>query len=324
MPRSDTSVGHSGGKSRDRSNLKISNDQSRGAQQTISELFATSKHKCTAQEAEDLIASSPSKRLKREHTSLAADNTIPSARTMQREEMYSSFPSTNARKPEIIELSDDDTPVKLSPLRNKPYGIVRPKNVTPQAGLKKLVVKNLRKTPRTDPDQYYNHVWNQLDTALSAIFADEKVPFSMEELYRGVEILCRQDRAPSLYKKLCEKCKQVSIRMQQPLVTATANSNNIDVLQVVVEARLAWTTHMVDPTMLTVGCLLTFSGYCAFDILLLGPFLPSTFSVIALDRGHGRRRIPYTYLLECHCKVASITRGLRYCQYGQTGKHGLR
>lgn len=281
MPRSKPSVEHSGGKLKDRSTSKANNDQR--AQQTISELFATSKHKLTRQETEDLVDSSPNKRLKRDQSSLASDKAAPPPRTMQREQMYSSFPTANARKHEVIEISDDESPPKPSPFRSKPNGVIRPKNSTPQAGLKKLVVKNLRKTPRTDPDQYYSHVWDQLDAALSAIFANEKVPYSMEELYRGVEILCRQDRAPSLYRKLCDKCKQVSARMEEPLMAATKTGNSVDVLRTVVEAWSAWTAQLVSLEVLTDTYLLIVLGYCTLDILLLGPFLPPAFTIVALD-----------------------------------------
>ena len=243
MPHSRTSAENCGGKPKDRSTPKGSNDQR--AQQTISELFATCKHKSTSQETDNPTESSPSKRLKRHHPSLASDNAAPSLRTMQQEEMYRSFPTTNAKKPEIIELSDDDGPPKLPPLRSKPNGVIRPKNITSQTGLKKIVVKNLRKTPRTDPDQYYNRVWNELNAALSAIFANEKIPSSMEELYRGVEILCRQDRASSLYRKLCDKCTQVSARVEKPLMEATKIGNDVDVLRTAVDAWSAWTGQWV-------------------------------------------------------------------------------
>ena len=285
MPRSRTSAEHSGGKSKDRSTSKASNDQR--AQQTISELFATSKHKFAGQEADDLPETSPSKRLKRGPSFLASDNAAPSPRTMQQEEMYRSFPTTNAKKPEVIELSDDDGPPKLSLHRIKPNGMIQLKNNTAQPGLKKIVVKNLRKTPRTDPDQYYSHVWSQLDAALSAIFANEKVPYSMEELYRGVEILCRQDRAPSLYKKLCDKCKQGSVCMELPLMEATKVGSDLDVLQTTVEAWSAWTAQLVSLQVLMRGLLLIFPGYCTLNILLLGSFIPPTFTGLALDRGNG-------------------------------------
>ena len=243
MPRSRNSAEHSGGKPKGNCTSKATHDQR--PQQTISELFATSKHKSAGREVDHLTESSPSKRLKRDHSSLASDNAAPSPRTMQQEEMYRSFPTTNAKKPEVIELSDDDGPPKISPLRIKPNAIIRPKNIASQTGLKKIVVKNLRKTPRTDPDQYYNHVWNQLDAALSAIFANQKVPYSMEELYRGVEILCRQDRAPSLFKKLCDKCTQVSALMVRPLTEATKQGSDVNVLRTTVEAWSAWTAQLV-------------------------------------------------------------------------------
>lgn len=271
------SVEHRAGKPKDRSTPKANNDQR--AQHTISELFVTSKNRPTRQEAE----TTPYKRLKRDHLSFPSDNAAPPPRTMQREQMYSSFPTANTKKSEIIEISDDESPPKPSATRSKPNGAIRPKNTTPQAGVKKLVVKNLRKTPRTDPDQYYNHVWDQLDAALSAIFANEKVPYSMEELYRGVEILCRQGRAPSLYGKLRDKCKQVSARMERPLMAATNTGNCVDVLRTVVETWSAWTAQLVSLDNPTGRFLLNYPGYCTLNILLPRPFLRPAFTIIAID-----------------------------------------
>ena len=282
MPRSKYSAEHSGGKPKDRSISKTVNDQS--SQQTISELFATSKHRIAGKEADDLADSTPSKRWKREHSSQGSEIAVPSLRTFQREEMYSSFPSTNARKPEIIELSDDDSPPKPSPIRNKPNGLVRPKNITPQAGLKKLVVKNLRKTPRANPDQYYSHVWDQLDAALSSIFANEEVSQSMEELYRGVEVLCRQGRAPSLYRKLCDKCKHASIGMIEPIMaSAGIRDQHVDVLRTVIETWSTWTAQLVSCDIFLSTHVLISLGYRAIDILLSGPVVSPAFIFTTLN-----------------------------------------
>ena len=297
MPRSRSSVEHSGGKPKDQNTSKAVNDQR--AQQTISELFATSKHKYICQDADDSVEISPSKRLKLGHPHSASKSTVPPPRPIGKEEMYSSFPSTKARNSAVIEISDDDSPPKPSSVYTKPSGMVRPKNITPQAGLKKLVVKNLRKTSRANPDQYYDHVWGQLDTALSSIFTNEKVPYSMEELYRGVEVVCRQDRASLLYRKLCDKCKHASACMVKPIIAIASEGNkDVDVLSIVVEAWSRWITQMVNYATLPSNHMLILLVYRAVDILLLGSLIPPSFSIVTFDRGHGGYRVSYTNLCE--------------------------
>ena len=108
-----------------------------------------------------------------------------------------------------------------------------------------LVIKGLKKTSKPDPDEYYNRVWAQLDTALSAIFLKEKLPYSMEELYRGVEIVCKQGRALEIYKKLCEKCtRDISSRVKDPLLQASTTDSAVTLLNAVVHAWSTWSKQM--------------------------------------------------------------------------------
>ena len=83
----------------------------------------------------------------------------------------------------------------------------KPTGFAPHTGAKKLVVKNIRTTPRIQPNEYYEKVWSQLDAALADIFVDGKPRSSLEELYKGAENLCRQGKAPELYQKLQERCQ---------------------------------------------------------------------------------------------------------------------
>ena len=76
--------------------------------------------------------------------------------------------------------------------------------------MKKLVVKNFRPPPqRSDPKTYLEKVWAQLDEALSDIFETGQVTKgkSNEELYRGVENVCRQGEAPALCDRVEKRCK---------------------------------------------------------------------------------------------------------------------
>ena len=123
---------------------------------------------------------------------------------------------------------------------------VRSNNFTPHMGAKKLVIKNLRTTSKANPNQYYNQTWNQLDAALSKIFNGEKPQHSLEELYRGVENVCRQDRAPDLFEKLYGKCEEnLSAIILPPLTRGVSGNSSIGILGLVMKAWSTWNSQMV-------------------------------------------------------------------------------
>ena len=206
-------------------------------QKTISELFATSKQGSKGRGFEDLPGVSPNKRMKLNHS--VAEQSIPAAtpRTQQAKEMYV-FPSPSRGGPsEVIDLTESPNG---SPMKKKASN-GRSTSITPHTGPRRVEVKNLKQVSRSDPDEYYNRVWAQLDAALSAIFSKQKLSYSMEELYRGVEIVCKQDRAPELYKKLCEKCtRDIASRVKEPLRKRSDTGSAVEVLETVVQA---WSTR---------------------------------------------------------------------------------
>ena len=228
----------------------LGNDQNQ--QKTISELFATSKIPSARLKNATADGVSPTKRLKFSHP------TSPPSKPLTSAEMYS-FPPSNTEQasktdgkvdgPEVIDLTGSPTggSPKPTPTRRRPSGTVRPATLKPHKGPRKLVVKNLKETPKADPELYYNQVWKQLDAALSAIFANEKMPYSFEELYKGVESLCRQDHAPAAYRKLREKCKQnVSLRVLEPLVQNASTADAVGTLGAIVKAWSTWTAQLVN------------------------------------------------------------------------------
>lgn len=220
-------------------------------QETLLELFGTSKTTADARsEASDLQDSSPRKRMKHTHTLSSVDRSFRATAAMNSSPPTSVGGTRVTNAPEVIDLTGSPSPApsKPSPSRRGLGGSIRPTSFAPTGPPKKLLVKNLRTTPRTNPDQYQNHVWNQLDTALSAIFTDEKLPCSLEELYKGVESLCKQDRAPAVYKKLREKCKHnVSVQVLEPLLQQTSASTPTEVLESVQKAWLRWRAQLVSP-----------------------------------------------------------------------------
>ncbi|MCJ1290759.1 hypothetical protein MMC34_002301 [Xylographa carneopallida] len=198
-------------------------------QKTIAELFAPSKHRNT-----ESTTSSAHKRLKREHptdTDIVASFKIE---PIKAENMYT-FSSTNTNGSTVVDL----TASTMSSPRKNSLSQRRPINCVLQTGTKKLVVKNFRKTPKSNPDQYYNTVWDQLDKALSAIFRHETIP--LEELYRGVENVCRQEKAPALFQTLSERCKaNVIENLRAPLVETV--SRGLAPTELLRAAIKAWTT----------------------------------------------------------------------------------
>ena len=215
------------------------------SQKTVDDLFLTSKHKRDS-EAADFVSSSPSKRHKRD--SPRSEATIEAQpKTIELKNMYT-FNPTGAKNGTVIDLtsSPDNSPAKGPFNQRRTNGGVRPPTFTPHMGAKKLIVKNFRKTSKSCPDQYFKHTWSQLDAALSAIFHGGKAPNSLEELYRGVENICRQDRAPALFEQLREKCKDnVSTRLKPSLISNATSGSDTDFLRVVLDAWSTWSTQLV-------------------------------------------------------------------------------
>ena len=267
-------------------------------QKTISELFATSKRRVTDREAGSLGDSISSKRLKFEHNPQTREqDSALQTRILHPDKMYS-FASNSPRTKGFVDLTSDDCGVidltkspTIPPTRSicsgkKPNGLVRPTNFAPQSGPKKLVVKNLRKTPRANPEDYSDQVWRQLNAALTAIFNDEIVPYSNEELYRGVENLCRQGNASSLYQKLCAKCNSAMKSLAlAPLATDTHSCDDSRLLAAIVAAWLSWSAKMVctfhPPLLPKLNEILKDSN--SFDILLHGSILPPPLSYTAFN-----------------------------------------
>ena len=112
-------------------------------------------------------------------------------------------------------------------------------------GAKTLVIKNLRKTPRTDVDTYYTRTWAQLDSCLTHIFAGKQTQQSLEQLYKGVEDTCRQGRAEKLYKQLSERCETHLHTVVLPSISIVGSSSNVEVLRNVFNAWQTWSAQLV-------------------------------------------------------------------------------
>ncbi|KAK0933755.1 hypothetical protein LTR29_014688 [Friedmanniomyces endolithicus] len=206
-------------------------------QQTLQALLAgTQKAQSSA------VPTSPTS--KRQKPDSTVSTTSP-AKTLARGEMYtftSRSPVSNGNG--VVDLTNGSPP--SSPQARRMTGSLpsRP-GFSAHTGTKKLVVKNLKINSTWDSRAYLGKIWGQLDEALAIIFEDGKDGFSKEDLYRGVENVCRQGGASTLFSRLDSRCRQhVERDMREPLLEK-AGSDNVTVLKAVLAEWTRWKQQMM-------------------------------------------------------------------------------
>lgn len=123
---------------------------------------------------------------------------------------------------------------------HKPLGL-RPLGQIGQQGPRRLTVKNLKPTVKTDPKEYLERKWKEQLIALDRVFSGDDVKILLEEQYKATEHICRQGGAEELYNRLRAKCAAHLANDVKPgLLKSCAGSNKISVLQEFVDAWRLW------------------------------------------------------------------------------------
>lgn len=163
--------------------------------------------------------------------------------TMATAEMYNFPQKKSPQTAKYIDLtaSPDGTP---KPRRSNGFHASKG-SAGGHGGAKKLIVKNLRSPSKANPTDYLEQVWSKLDAALDLIFNEGKVTFPLEELYRGVENVCRQGHASTIHIRLKARCKKNITETLKALLVEKAREKNVDVLRAVLAAWVSWKTQMV-------------------------------------------------------------------------------
>jgi len=124
--------------------------------------------------------------------------------------------------------------------------LTRTSHFQPHTGPKRLVIKNLRTSSRKDDiNQYYERTWNELDIALTSVFAREQPSSPLEVLCRGVEAICRRGRAEQLAKHLKDRSKLYLEKQLLPLIEKEAGPSNVDALRTVHKFWTIWNEQSV-------------------------------------------------------------------------------
>lgn len=189
---------------------------------------------------------SPTSKRSKQSPATSPSRTTPLPKQLGTNDMYN-FSSTRQSGNTAIDLTASSPPTTPQPRRIN-GSLSRPQGrggVNPATGAKKLVVKNLKTNTQWDSKAYLEKIWGQLDAALALIFKDVQDGFSKEDLYRGVENVCRQGGASTLYTRLDNRCRQhVEMDMRDVLVQR-AGTAHVDVLSAVMAEWARWKAQMV-------------------------------------------------------------------------------
>ncbi|KAL9096826.1 MAG: hypothetical protein Q9165_000790 [Trypethelium subeluteriae] len=218
-----------------------SRHQSAGRQQSIPDIF-TCQQKATSAK-DDSSLSPANKRRKQDPSASTSPQPQTPPRTMATAEMYSFPQKRSPQSTTCIDLTNSPDP---SPKARTSNGFHVGKGPSgPRVGAKKLIVKNLKAPSKANPTDYLEQVWLKLDKALDLVFKEGKVTFPLEELYRGVENVCRQGHASTIHTRLKARCTRHVTRMLKTPLVEKAGEQNVDVLRAVLGAWARWKTQMV-------------------------------------------------------------------------------
>jgi hypothetical protein len=86
-----------------------------------------------------------------------------------------------------------------------------------------------------------------MEAALTAIFSGQKPQSSLEELYRTVENICRQNRGEKLFLMLDPKCRAYINNTLLPSLQSKskAGASSIEALHAVLGAWTKWNEQLV-------------------------------------------------------------------------------
>ncbi|KAH8725757.1 Cullin family-domain-containing protein [Phaeosphaeriaceae sp. PMI808] len=213
---------------------------------TIQELFTTQSKPNVG----TLAPLSPSGKRTRRESSPVASTEAAGGRTtmssMSTADMYR-FPSKRgdiAITAEVVDISSspDNSPAKPNAQKNGMRRVAP--NIHANGGPKRLLVKNFKPTRKVDPRAFLEQTWEKMEKALDTIFAQEAIDFSLEELYRGVENVCRQGMAKEVKERLVAKCKDYVAGSLEAKVKESLPRGDVEVLRATLQAWALWNAQV--------------------------------------------------------------------------------
>ncbi|KAI6795163.1 Cullin-domain-containing protein [Hortaea werneckii] len=215
----------------------------RQAQEEATNKQRTLQGLLSGQQEPSRVSASASPRSKRIKQGSANPSTPPPK--LARTDMYSfSSRSQTTNGNGVVDLTNGSP--TSSPQTRRVNGAMKGRGgLNPHTGAKKLVVKNLKQNTGWDSKAYLEKIWSQLDAALAIIFTGGQGGFSKEDLYRGVENVCRQGGASTLFSRLESRCRQHVEHDLRDSLVRKAGLDDITVLEAVIAEWARWKQEMV-------------------------------------------------------------------------------
>ncbi|RKF53122.1 Cullin-4B [Erysiphe neolycopersici] len=168
--------------------------------------------------------------LKRKKSDLQV-NKVSKASCCKHTDAFSSYPCMNKKMTRLI---------SANPRTTQGIDLTRPLGFQPSVGSRHLEIKNLRTKSRKDTAEYYDKIKEDIDSALTSIFAHEQPKCPFEILCRGVELLCRRGRAEELYKRYHERISFYLEKVMLPQIEAETKLPHVETLRAVYKYWMEW------------------------------------------------------------------------------------
>ena len=131
--------------------------------------------------------------------------------------------------------------------------------LSPQTPLRpqtrKITIKNLKATPDSVPAAYFQQTKDKLQRAINTILLEGTLTDSLEELYRGVENLVRENKGAELYQMLRLSCQTFVAETMKPNVekgivgsVGIGGDGGIRAVECTEGAWGKWTSQLVSPS----------------------------------------------------------------------------
>jgi Cullin family len=138
-------------------------------------------------------------------------------------------------------------------LHSAPNNVAHQSPQTPlRPQTRKITIKNLKSTPDSVPAAYFQQTSAKLSRAVDTILSEGTLTDSLEELYRGVENLVRENKGNELYDMLQTKCREfVAGRLEHNVEIGIAVSSVVGIdggiggVEAVERAWGKWTSQLV-------------------------------------------------------------------------------
>jgi nuclear pore complex protein Nup205 len=141
----------------------------------------------------------------------------------------------------------EETMIKGTAKVARPDIVYLSKHFQPQAGIRRLVIKNLRKAPCSNIKGHFEESWTEVSNALMVVLDGQKPQQPLDRLYRHAEDICRNGQGEELFHHLNKQCTAYLQNTLLPYLSSKIQpgSGTIQTLQVLHSGWQTWNSRAV-------------------------------------------------------------------------------